>query len=173
MKTRSIWTGHLQISLVTIPVKLYSSLNRSEKIAFNLLHKDCHQRLRQQLVCPLHGPVERRDTVKGYQYEKDHFVVLEQSDLENLKLETSDTIELFQFIPSHELDSIYTDTPHFLGPDGLVAAQAYAVIWQALRKARRLGIGRVVLPGKEKLVALRPLEKGFLDAPREAVRIRR
>ncbi len=162
MKPRSIWTGHLKISLITVPIRVYTALNEADKISFNQLHKDCHQRLKQQLVCPIHGKVEREQVVKGYEVEKDRFVVIESADLEAVKLETTHTVELVQFIKPEELDPVFLDVPYFLGPDGPVSVEAFTVLREALRKAKRLGIGRVVLSGREKLVAVKPVGNGLV-----------
>jgi DNA end-binding protein Ku len=162
MKPRSIWTGHIKISLLTIPIRVYTALNEADRISFNQLHKDCHQRLKQQLVCPVHGKVERDQVVKGYEVEKDRFVVMDVSDLEAVKLETTHTIELVQFIRPKELDSIFLETPYFIGPDGPVSQEAYAVLREALRKTNYLALGQVVLSGKEKIVAIKPVNKGLL-----------
>ena len=162
MKIRSIWSGHLKISLVTIPVRVYTAINSGEKIAFNQLHKACHQRLRQKLVCPVHGEVQREDLVKGYEYTQDRFVVMEEADFDKVRLETTGTIELVQFIRPDELESFMLDTPYFLGPDGPVAEEGFAVLGKALARSRRIGIGQVVIGGKEKLVALKPIGKGFV-----------
>jgi DNA end-binding protein Ku len=162
MKPRSIWTGHIKISLLTIPVRVYTALNEADKISFNQLHKDCHQRLKQQLVCPVHGKVERDNVVKGYEVEKDKFVILETSDIEAVKLETTHTIELVQFIKAKELDPIFFDVPYFIGPDGPVSLEAYTVLREALRRTSYLALGQVVLSGREKLVMLKPVGKGLL-----------
>src|SRR5436190_6184719 len=162
MKPRAIWTGYLKISLVTIPIRLYAAVNESEKISFNQLHKNCHQRLRQQLVCPIHGKVEREDIVKGYELEKDRFVVVEASELETLKLETTRGIEVSQFISQGGLDPFLLDSPYYLGPDCPVSEEAFVVFREALRRSGTVGLGRVVMAGRERLVALTPLGKGML-----------
>jgi DNA end-binding protein Ku len=162
MKPRSIWTGHIKISLLTIPIRVYTALNEADKISFNQLHKDCHQRLKQQLVCPVHGKVEREHVVKGYEVEKDRFVVLEASDLEAVKLETTHTIDLVQFIKAKELDPIFFDVPYFVAPDGPVSVEAYVVLREALRRTNYVALGQVVLSGREKIVAIKPVEKGLL-----------
>jgi DNA end-binding protein Ku len=112
MKPRSIWTGHIRISLLTIPIRVYTALNEADKITFNQLHKDCHQRLKQQLVCPVHGKVEREQVVKGYEVEKDRFVVMDTSDLDAVKLETTHTIDMVHFIKPDELDPVFLDVPY-------------------------------------------------------------
>ncbi|MCI0541093.1 MAG: Ku protein [Verrucomicrobiales bacterium] len=162
MKTRSIWTGLLKISLITIPVKLYTALNEADKISFNQLHKGCHQRLRQQLHCPVHGKVEREDVVKGYEIEKDRFVVVDPAELEALQIESTRCIEIAQFVDAKEINPLILDTPYYLGPGGPVAEQGFSIFRETLRRKNRIGIGRVVLFGKERVVALRPLGGGFV-----------
>ena len=100
--------------------------------------------------------------MKGYQIEKDRFVVLESSDLEAVKLETTHTIELVEFIRAKELDPIFLDVPYFVGPDGPVSLEAYAVLREALRKTNYIALGQVVLSGGEKLIAIKPLDNGLL-----------
>ena len=162
MKPRCTWSGHLKLSLVTIPVRVYNAVSTTDKISFNQLHKACHQRIRQKLVCPVHGEVTREELVKGYEYSTDKFVILNETDLESVRLETTGTIELIQFVRPEELDPMFLDAPYYLGPDGPVAEEGFAVLREALRRAKRIGIGRVVLGGKEKLVALKPNGKGFV-----------
>jgi DNA end-binding protein Ku len=162
MKPRCSWSGYLKLSLVTVPVRVYNAISTADKITFNQLHKTCHQRVKQKLVCPVHGEVTREDLVKGYEYATDQFVILNETDLEAVRLETTSTIELVQFVPPEELDPMYLDTPYYVGADGPVAEEGFVVLCQALRRAKRVGIGRVVLGGKEKLVALKPLGTGLV-----------
>ena len=162
MKTRSTWTGHLRVSLLTIPVRLYCALNEADKISFNQLHKGCHQRLKQQLICPVHGKVEREAVVKGYELEKDRFVLIETTEIESLKLETNHTIDLVQFVGENDLDQLLLETPYFLGPEGAVAEEAFAVFREALKRSNRIGLGRLVMAGRERIIALGPLGKGLL-----------
>jgi len=162
MKPRSTWTGFLKLSLVTIPVRVYTAVSDAEKLTFNQLHKGCHCRLRRKLVCPTHGEVQREDIVKGYEYATDKFVLVEETDLEKVRLETTSTIELVQFIAPAELDPVFLDVPYYLGPDGPVAEEGFCVLGEALHRANLIGLGRVILRGKEKLVALKALGKGFV-----------
>lgn len=162
MALRANWTGHLKLSLVSIPIRLYNAISSSNKVSFNQLHKNCHQRLRQQLVCPQHGKVERDDIVKGYEYEKDKYVVMEEADLEKVELETTKTIELLQFVDAAQIDPIYFDNSHYVAPDGPVAEEAFRIFREAIKKLNKIAIGRVVMHGKENIVALRPKDKGFL-----------
>src|SRR5437016_771747 len=109
MKPRCTWSGYLKLSLVTIPVRVYTAISTTEKITFNQLHKTCHQRIRQKLVCPVHSEVAREDLVKGYKYATDKFVIVNETDLEAVRLETTGTIELVQFIRAEELDPLFLD----------------------------------------------------------------
>ena len=161
MKPRCTWSGYLKLSLVTVPVRVYNATSTAERISLNQLHKACHQRIKQKLVCPVHGEVTREDLVKGYEYTTDNFVILSETDLEAVCLETTSTIELVQFVRAEELDPMYLDAPYYLGPDGPVAEEGFGVFVEALHRAKRIGIGRVVLNGKEKLVALKPVGKGL------------
>jgi DNA end-binding protein Ku len=174
MKPRCSWSGHLKISLVTVPIRVYTAVNNADKIAFNQLHKTCHQRIKQKLVCPIHGEVTREDLEKGYEYDADKFVVLSDTDLESAQIEATGTIELVQFVRPEELDPMYyLGEPNFLGPDGPVAEEGFAVLREALRRSKRIGIGQVALRGKEKLVALKPNGKGLvLHMLRYAVEVR-
>src|SRR5437879_613268 len=133
MKPRCTWTGYLKISLVIVPVRVYTAISSAEKIAFNQLHKSCHRRIKQKLVCPVHGEVARDDLVKGYEFEKDKFAIVNETDLEAVRLETTGTIELVQFVRPEELDPIFLDTPYYLGADGPVAEQGFRVLREALK----------------------------------------
>jgi DNA end-binding protein Ku len=128
----------------------------------NQLHKDCNQRVRNQLVCPTHGPISRDDLVKGYEYEKDTYVIIEKDDLNAIRLESTKTVDLIQFIDADEIDPLYINSPYYLGPDGPVAEEAFGVIRAAMKKLKKIGIGKLVLQGREQVVALSVSGKGFL-----------
>lgn len=162
MKIRSIWNGVLKLSLVQIPIRVHTAINNSDQVKFNQLHKGCHQRLRQKLVCPVHGEVEREQIVKGYEYEKDHYCVVGESDLGQVRLETTGAIDLIQFVHLEELDLASLDVPYYLTPGGPVAEEGFCVLREALRRSSRIGLGRVVLSGKERLVALKPVGNGLM-----------
>lgn len=162
MPPRATWKGQIKISLVAFPVCLYNATSSASRVSMNQLHKGCHRRLKQQMICPEHGPVERADIEKGYEYEKDKYVIVEESDLESIKLETNKTIEITQFIDSSELNPLFLDAPYFVGPDGPMAEEAFRVIRDALSRSGKVGIGRVVMSNREHAVALRVEQKGFL-----------
>ena len=157
---RPYWTGFLKLSLVTIAVRLYTAATEKERIRFHMIHEPTGERVRQQLVVPGTGPVERDEVVKGYEYEKGHYVTVEPDDLKRLRLETTDTIDIKEFVD--EVAPIYLDAPYYLVPDGSVAEEGYRVIREALRDAGKIAIGQVVVGGHERIVAIRPLDTGLL-----------
>jgi DNA end-binding protein Ku len=162
MAPRASWTGYLRLSLVTIPVRLYNAISSTNKVSLNQLHKGCNLRLRQQMICPEHGKVEREDIAKGYEFEKDRYVVVDDSDLEKIRLETTKTIELMQFVNSNELDPIYFNTPYYVAPDGPVAEEGFRILREAMRQANKVAIGRLVISSKEQVVALKVQERGLV-----------
>jgi DNA end-binding protein Ku len=162
MAPRASWTGYLRISLVTIPVRLYAAISSTNKVTLHLLHKGCDLRLHQQLVCPEHGKVERSDVVKGYEFEKDHYVVVSDADLAKVRLETTKTIEVIQFIDADDLDPIYLDTPFYVAPDGAVAEESFRIVRDAMQNRNKIAIGQVVIGKKEHVVALDVQQKGLI-----------
>jgi DNA end-binding protein Ku len=157
---RPYWTGFLKLSLVTIAVRLYTATSERERIRFHQIHEPSGERVRQQLVVPGIGPVEREDIVKGYEYEKGRYVTVDPDDLKRLRLETTDTIDIVEFV--EEIDPIYFDSPYYLVPDGSVAEEGYRVIREALRDSGKIAVGQLVINGQERVIAIRPLGSGLL-----------
>ncbi|MGE5271984.1 MAG: Ku protein [Thiohalocapsa sp.] len=157
---RPYWTGFLKLSLVTIAVRLYTATSEREKIRFHQIHEPSGERVRQQLIVPGLGPVEREDIVKGYEYEKGRYVTVDPDDLKRLRLETTDTIDIVQFVD--DIDPIYFDSPYYLVPDGSVAEEGYRVIREALRDSGKIAVGQLVINGHERVMAIRPLGTGLL-----------
>jgi DNA end-binding protein Ku len=161
MAPRASWKGILKLSLVSIPVRLFNATTQSNRISLNQVHKGCNQRLKMPLTCPTHGIVERDQVAKAYEFEQDKYVIIDQADLDKIKLESNKTIEMTSFVPAKEVDPIYLDSPYYMAPDGPVAEEAFAVVREALKKSGRVGIGRVTMSGRERLVVLAPESKGF------------
>jgi DNA end-binding protein Ku len=157
---RPYWTGYLKLSLVTIAVRLYTATSERERVRFHQIHEPSGERVRQQLVVPGIGPVERDDIVKGFEYQKGHYVTVDPEDLKRLRLETTDTIDIVEFVDS--VDPIYFDAPYYLVPDGNVAEEGYRVIREALNKSGKIAVGQVVVNGQERIIAIRPLGTGLL-----------
>ncbi|MFA5515945.1 MAG: Ku protein [Desulfuromonadales bacterium] len=162
MATRPSWSGNLKLSLITVPVRLYRAVSSTARTSLNMLHEGCNQRIRYQYTCPVHGEVAKDDIVKGYQYERGKYVVLDEDTLDKVKVETSRTLEIVQFVSVEELDSVYFDTPYYLAPDGAVAEEAFRVLRKAMEGSGKAGIGRVTMAGHEHMVAIQPRDKGLL-----------
>jgi len=162
MAPRASWTGYLRLSLVTIPVRLYNAISSTSKVSLNQLHKNCNLRLRQQMICPEHGKVEKEEIAKGYEFEKDRYVVVDEADLEKVRLETTKTIDLTQFVDANELDPIYFNTPYYVAPDGPVAEEGFRILREAMRQANKVAIGQVVISSKEQVIALKVQERGLV-----------
>lgn len=160
---RSTWKGYLKLSLVSCAVALYNATSTSERVSFNTLNRKTGNRLKQNLVDAVSGdPVDTADRVKGYQVSKGQYVIVEDTDLETLKIESAKTIEIETFVPQSEVDQIYLDSPYYLAPDDKVAEEAFAVIRDAMTRKEMVGIGRVVLNRRERMLMLEPRGKGML-----------
>ena len=162
MAPRAYWKGFVKISLVSFPVSVYPATGSASKIAFNQLHKDTKNRIKMVPHDPELGPVSREDLVKGYEFEKGRYVIVEPEELDQIKIESTKTIEIEQFVKESEIDDLFVDSPYYLSPDGPVAQGPYCVLMEAMRRKKVVGIARVVMGGRERLVALRPRGKGAL-----------
>ncbi len=162
MAGRAYWKGYLKLSLVSCPVKLYSATSASAgKISFNMLHKDTLNRVQQKYHDPELGEIDRADLVKGYQFEKDRYVVVTNDEMEAVEIESSKTIDIDGFVKATEIDPIYFDSTYYLAPDGPIAEETYAVILEAMKKVNEVAIAKIVLSGRERLVAIEPIPEGF------------
>jgi DNA end-binding protein Ku len=160
---RPSWKGHLRLSLVSCPVALYTASSASERVSFNTLNRKTGNRLKQNLVDSVSGePVDTADRVKGYQVTKGQYVMVEDAELEALKIESTKILDIETFVPASEIDAIYLDSPYYLTPDGKMGEEAFAVIRDAMIKKKVAGIGRVVLSRRERMLMLAPREKGML-----------
>jgi DNA end-binding protein Ku len=162
MPPRSTWKGHLKLSLVSCPVRLYNAVSRTERVSFHLLHKDTHNRIAMKPHDPELGPVERSDLVKGYEYEKDQYVIFTDEDFEKVQIESSKAIVIEKFVDAAEVDEVYYDSPYYLAPDGAVAEETFRVVQWAMREKNKVALSRVVLSSRERLIALAVRDKGLL-----------
>ena len=135
MAPRASWTGYLKLSLVSCPVRLYPATSSSERISFNQLHRKTHNRINMKPVDPELGLVERSDLVKGYEYEDKQYVIIDDSDLEAVRIESNHTMNIEAFVDEGEVDVIYQDSPYYLAPDGAMAEETFTVLREAMRKA--------------------------------------
>jgi DNA end-binding protein Ku len=162
MATRPTWQGYLRLSLVSCPVALYTATSRGGEVHFNMLSKTTHNRIRMIPTDPETGPIDRADIVKGYEIEKGRYVVVTGEELENVRLETTRTLDIERFVDEEDIDRLYWNDPYFLTPDGDMALEAFAVIREAMKKAGKVALGRLVMHQRERLMALEPHEKGII-----------
>ena len=163
MAPRPSWKGYLKLSLVSCPVALYPAASSSEKVSLHMLNSETGNRLKQQYVDSETGDlVERDDRVKGYEVSKGDYVILGDDELADVKIESSHTIDIEKFVPKPEIDPLYFDNNYYLTPDDKVGEEAFAVIREAMRQRDMVGIARVVLFGRERMLMLEPRSKGMV-----------
>jgi len=161
MAARATWKGHLKVSLVTIPIKVFPATESSATISFNQLHGECNTRIQQKRWCPkCEREVPNTDLVKGYEYEKGQYVVLDEADFEKVRTESTRVIDLIQFSDESSIDPMYVDRTYYLAPDGGVAGEAFALMREGMKG--KVGIGKLALYGREYLVAVRPHGNGIV-----------
>jgi len=158
---RASWKGYIKLSLVSCPVKMYPATSASERITFNQLHKDTHNRINMKPVDPELGLVERSDLVKGYEYEDKQYIIIDESDLEAVRIESNHTMNIEAFVDEDEVDVIYQDAPYYLAPDGAMAEETFAVLREAMRQSGKLAIARLVLTNRERVITIGARENGM------------
>lgn len=162
MPAHAYWTGHIRLSLVTFPVRLYPAVTESEKIRLHKYDKDTGQRIRYQNINEEGEVVDPDDIIKGYEYEKGAFIPIENEEIENLRLESKKTIDLVQFTDSSDIDPIYYDNPYYVAPDNELAQEAYITVRDALKASKKVAIGQVIIANRERIVALKACGKGLI-----------
>ncbi|MBB4016479.1 DNA end-binding protein Ku [Chelatococcus caeni] len=162
MAERPVWKGQLRLSLVSIPVEMYSATNTSARISFRQIHKPSGKRVQYQKVVPGVGPVKNDDVWKGYEVEDDEYVLIDPDEIDAIRLETKKTLELVHFVDACEIPPLYFDRPYFLAPTDELAEDAFRVVRDALAETRKAGLGQLAMRGREYLVAVRPCGSGLL-----------
>jgi DNA end-binding protein Ku len=161
MAARSTWKGYLKVSLVNIPVRVFPATESAAALSFNQLHGECQTRIQQKRWCPsCNREVPNTEIVKGYEFEKGRYVVMNEEDFAKVTVESTRVINLVQFSDETSIDPMYVDKAYYLAPDGAVAAEAFAVMREGMRG--KAGIGKVALYGREYLVAVKPQEQGLV-----------
>ena len=161
MAPRASWKGHIRLSLVSCAVKLFPATSTADRISFNQLHKDTHNRINMKPVDPELGLVERSDLVRGYEYEDKQYIIIEDSDLEAVRIESNHTLNIEAFVDESEVDVIYQDAPYYLAPDGAMAEETFVVLREAMRKSGKVAIARLVLSSRERVVTIGARENGM------------
>jgi len=161
MPARPTWKGYLKISLVNIPIKVFPATDAGATLSFNQLHGECQTRIQQKRWCPhCEREVPNTDIVKGYEFEKGRYVIVDEEDVEKVRVESTRVINLEKFTDDTAIDPIYLERPYYLAPDGPVAREAFAVIREGMKG--KAGIGKVALYGREYLVKVQPREQGLV-----------
>ena len=155
MAARPYWSGHIQISLVSFGVKLFTATESKSEIRFHQLSRKTGERIKyQKTTAGEEGAVDNSDIVKGYEYSKGQYVTIEPEEIENLRVPSRHTMEVKQFVSESEIDPAYFEKPYFVVPDGDAQAEAFAVVREALRKTGKVALGKIAFSGREHLVAI-------------------
>lgn len=162
MAARAYWKGQVRLALVSIPVEIFPATKSGATIAFNQIHEPTGKRIKYEKVVPGVGAVDPDEIVKGYQYEKGSYVLLDDDELEAVKLESKKTLELTQFVDYNEIDVLYYDKPYFVVPADDLAEEAFVVLREALRRTKKVALGQLALRGREYLVSLKPCGRGIV-----------
>lgn len=162
MAQRPIWRGHLRLALVSCPVALYSARHDRNSIRFNMLNPKTGNRIKMVTQDAETGePLSRGETVKGYEFSKNRYVIITDEDIESVKVESSGMMTIEKFVTSESIDPIYYDASYYLAPDGKAGEDVYAVLREAIEKTGRVAISRVVIGPRERTIALRPIGGGL------------
>jgi len=163
MAARPIWRGHLRLALVSCPVALYNARHDRASIRFNLINPNTGNRIRMVSVDGGTGQeVERRDLVKGYEFKKDHYILLTDEDFDSVKVESSSVMNVEKFVDAGSIDPMYYDASYFVAPDGQAGEDVYAVLREAVAETGKVALARVVISQRERTVALRPMGSGLM-----------
>lgn len=162
MAARAYWSGQLRLALVSIPVEIYSATRSAATIALNQIHEPSGKRIKYEKTVPGIGAVDADEIVKGFQVEKGQYVLLTDEEIEGVKLESKRTLELVQFVDASEIDPIYFEKPYFVVPKDELAEEAFRVIRDAMRAAKKIGLGQLAMRGHEYLVSLKPCGRGMI-----------
>lgn len=162
MAARPYWKGQIRLALVSIPVEIFSATRSGATIAFNQIHEPSGKRIKYEKVVPGLGAVDADEIVKGYQVSKGHYVLLDDDELEAVKLESKKTLELTQFVAPDEIDPLYYERPYYVVPADDLAEEAFVVLREALRETKKVALGQLAMRGREYVVSLKPCGRGIL-----------
>ncbi|KPP92191.1 MAG: Ku protein [Erythrobacter sp.] len=162
MAARAYWQGQIRLALVSIPVELFSATKTGSKIRFNQIHEPSGKRIAYEKVVPGIGPVDTDEIIRGFEVSKGSYVLLEDEEIDAVRIESRRTLELVQFVDAHEIDPLYFERPYYVAPQDELAEEAFVVLREALRRAKKVALGQLSVRGSEKLVAIKPCGKGLL-----------
>ncbi len=162
MAARAYWQGQIRLALVSIPVEIYSATKSGAQIAFHQVHEPSGKRVKYEKVVPGIGAIDTDEIMKGYELDKGEYVLLDQDEIDAVKLESKKTLELTQFVDADEIDVLYYERPYFVVPADDLAEEAFIVLREALRRSRKVGLGQLAMRGREYVVSLKPCGRGMV-----------
>ncbi|MEO6387328.1 MAG: Ku protein [Croceibacterium sp.] len=162
MAARAYWQGQIRLALVSIPVEIYAATKSGAAISFRQIHEPSGKPINYEKVVQGIGPVDRDEIVKGYEVSKGNFVLLDDDEIEAVKIESKKTLELVQFVGADEIDVFYFEKPYYVVPADDLAEEAFIVLREALRQAKKVALGQLSVRGREQLVSLKPCGKGIV-----------
>lgn len=162
MAARAYWKGQIRLALVSIPVEIYPATKSGAAISFRQIHEPSGKPVKYEKTVPGIGAIDTDDIVKGYETSKGNYVLLDEGEIEAVKLESKRTLELVQFVEASEIDILYYAKPYYVVPADELAEEAYIVLREALKKSKKVGLGQLSVRGQEQLVGLRPCGRGLV-----------
>lgn len=162
MAARAYWQGQIRLALVSIPVEVYAATKSGASISFRQIHEPSGKPIKYEKVVQGIGPIDRDDIVKGYEISKGNYVLLEEEEIEAVRIESRKTLELVQFVDADEIDVFYFEKPYFVVPQDELAEEAFVVLREALRQKKKVALGQLSVRGRETLVSLKPCGKGIV-----------
>jgi len=162
MAARAYWQGQIRLALVSIPVEIYSATKSGAQISFKQIHEPTGKPIHYEKVVTGVGPVDTDEIMKGFEYQKGNFVLLEQDEIDAVKLESKKTLELTQFVDASEIDVLYYEKPYFVVPADDLAEEAFIVLREALKRTKKVGLGQLAMRGREYVVSLKPCGRGMV-----------
>lgn len=156
----TVWKGHLTFGLISMPVRMFAAA-RGERISFNQLHKECHSRLKQPLFCPVcNRNVERSEVVKGYEYEKDQYVLFSEEELDKIEPPSARVMEILEFVKLSEMDPLYFDSSYYVNPED-AGAKPYQLLRKAMEESGYGAVAKLTMHQREHIVIIRPGSQGL------------
>ncbi|MEG3181919.1 non-homologous end joining protein Ku [Sphingomonas sp. LT1P40] len=162
MAARAYWQGQIRLALVSIPVEIYTATKSGAQVAFHQIHEPSGKRVKYEKVVPGLGAIDTDEIMKGFEVEKGEYVLLDQDEIDAVKLESKKTLELTQFVDAHEIDVLYYEKPYFVVPADDLAEEAFVVLREALRRTKKVGLGQLAMRGREYVVSLKPCGRGMV-----------
>jgi DNA end-binding protein Ku len=162
MAARAYWQGQIRLALVSIPVEIYTATKSGAQISFHQIHEPSGKRVKYEKVVPGIGPVDTDEIVKGFEYEKGSYVLLDQDEIDAVKLESKKTLELTQFVDASDIDVLYFERPYYVVPADDLAEEAFIVLREALRRTKKVGLGQLAMRGREYVVSVKACGRGLV-----------